>query len=56
MRLCTITYYEFLMEINSKIHAEQLAPPGVQRGMQGQRSHKRDGQTDRQTDRQKNGK
>ena len=37
------------MEINSKIHAEQLAPPGVQR----QRSHKRDGQTNKQTDRQK---
>jgi len=36
------------MEINSKIHAEQLAPPDVQRGVQWQRSHKRDGQTNRQ--------
>jgi len=33
------------MEINSKIHVEQPAPPGVHR----QRSHKRDGQTNRQT-------
>jgi len=35
------------MEINSKIHAEQLAPPGMQHGVQRQRSHKHDGQTDR---------
>jgi len=35
------------MEINSKIHEEQLAPPGVQRGVQRQRSHKRDRQTNR---------
>ena len=48
-------YYvlRFLMGINSKIHAEQLAPPGVQRGVQRQRSHKRNGQTDKQTNRQK---
>jgi len=32
------------MEINSKIHVEQLAPPGVHR----QHSDKRDGQTDGQ--------
>ena len=45
-------YYvlRFLMEINSKIHAEQPAPPGVH----WQRSDKRNEQTDRQTDRQTN--
>jgi len=32
------------MEINSKIHVEQTAPPGIHR----QHSDKRDGQTDRQ--------
>jgi len=37
------------MKINSKIHAEQLAPPGVQR----QHWHKRDEQTNKQTDTQK---
>jgi len=31
------------MEMNSKIHVEQLAPPGVHR----RRSDKRDGQTDK---------
>ena len=42
-----ITYnyvLRFLMEINSKIHVEQTAPPGIHR----QHSDKRDGQTDRQ--------
>ena len=36
---------QFLMEINSKIHVEQPAPPGVPTA---QCSQKRDGQTDRQ--------